>query len=78
MTQLTSTEAAAIKGSIVNPDAAQKLIDSLETPLSQAATIAAISTADASDLASAIALANATKAKVNALIAALKAAGLMA
>lgn len=45
---------------------------------SQAATVAAIATADATDLASAIALANANKAKVNAILVALKAAGLMA
>jgi len=37
------------------------------------AAITAIATADASDLATAIALANATKAKVNAILAALQA-----
>lgn len=37
-----------------------------------------IATADASDLATAITLANATKAKVNALMAAMRAAGMLA
>lgn len=40
---------------------------------SQVAALTAISTADATDLATAIALVNATKAKVNAMITALKA-----
>lgn len=40
--------------------------------------IAAIATVDATDLASALVLANATKAKVNALIASLQTAGLLA
>lgn len=48
------------------------------SPATQAATVAAISTADATDLASSEALANATKAKVNEIIAALKACGAMA
>ena len=43
-----------------------------------AAHVAPIATADATDLATAEALANANKAKINALIAALIAAGLMA
>lgn len=41
------------------------------------AKIAAIATADATDLASAEALANANKAKINAILASLTAAGLM-
>jgi hypothetical protein len=44
----------------------------------QAAVVAAIATADATDEASAVTLANATKAKVNELIAALKTAGIVA
>jgi predicted RecA/RadA family phage recombinase len=44
----------------------------------QAVVIAAISTADGSDAATTQALANATKAKVNAILVALKDAGLMA
>jgi hypothetical protein len=43
-----------------------------------AAAVADIATADATDAASAVTLANATKAKVNALLAALRAAGLLA
>lgn len=44
----------------------------------QAAHVANVSQADATDLPSAEALANANKAKINELLAALKAAGLMA
>lgn len=46
--------------------------------LPKAAAIAPIATADGSDPATTQALANANKAKINALIAALKTAGLMA
>lgn len=49
----------------------------LEPQFQPAATVAAIATADASDLATSEALANATKASVNAILVALKAAGLM-
>jgi hypothetical protein len=42
-----------------------------------AADVATVSTANATDLASAEALANANKAAINAILAALKAAGLM-
>lgn len=48
------------------------------TGQAQAATAAAIDTADGSDAATTQALANATKAKVNDILTALKAAGLMA
>ena len=44
----------------------------------QAASVAAVTTADAVDLTTAEALANANKVAINAVIAALKAAGLMA
>ena len=47
--------------------------DGFVGPNANVADVAAIGTADATDLASAIALANATKARVNELIAALKA-----
>lgn len=43
-----------------------------------AATVAAIVTADATDLPTAIALSSANKAKINELIAKLKAAGIVA
>ena len=68
---------AAIKGSIANPEAASKVIDAVDAVGKVAASVAAITTPDATDLASAQTLANANKAKINALIAALKAAGLM-
>lgn len=44
----------------------------------KATTVAAIATANATDLATSEALANQTKTTVNAILAALKAAGLMA
>lgn len=69
---------AALNGSIANPAAAQMVIDSLEATPAMAAAVANIATADATDLPTAEALANATKAKVNALLAALRTAGLMA
>ena len=47
-------------------------------PASQAAAVAAVSTANATDLPSAEALANQLKVSVNAILAALKAAGIMA
>lgn len=54
-------------------DAAEKLLASLGQT-----HIAPIATADATDLASAEALANATKAKLNTLIAELQTAGILA
>ena len=48
-------------------------IDGSIADKSEIAALTAIATADATDLATAITLANATKAKVNAIIAALKA-----
>lgn len=50
------------------------LADGFSGPNANVAGIAAIATADATDLPTAVALANATKARVNELIAALKAA----
>lgn len=64
-----------------NPSATGKVIlnccapSTLEGPQ---AAIADIATADATDLASAEALANANKAKINAILAALRAAGIIA
>lgn len=52
---------------------AKEVADNLPGSNAGIQAITAIATADATDLATAIALANATKAKVNALIAALKA-----
>jgi hypothetical protein len=48
-------------------------IDGAVAAKTQIAALTAVSTADATDLATAIALANANKAKINAIIAALKA-----
>ncbi len=68
---------AAINGSIANPAAAEMVIESLESSLSPAAAVANIATPDATDLASAEVLANANKAKINALLVSLRAAGLL-
>lgn len=61
--QTASAEVAAAVGSALS---------------SQAADVAAITTANATDLTTAEALANQTKTTVNAILAALKAAGIMA
>lgn len=55
------------------PRLAKEIADNLPGSNAGIQGIAAIATADATDLPTAITLANATKAKVNALIAALKA-----
>lgn len=47
--------------------------DGFDGPISGVAAITAIATADATDLASAITLANANKAKINEILAALQA-----
>lgn len=54
------------------PPQLAKEVAKMETA-TKIASVATIGTADATDLATAIALANATKARVNALITALKA-----
>jgi len=60
----------------VVPELAKELasqIDGAVAAKSQVAALTTVTTADATDLASAEALANANKAKINAIIAALKA-----
>jgi len=58
---------------------AKEVADAIDTGGNAVAVnVTDISTADATDLATVITLANATKAKVNALLASLRAAGLMA
>lgn len=74
MATLSKQDKASIKAA-VSPNAAVELIEA--AALSPAEAVAAISTADGSDAATTQALANATKAKVNAILVALKAAGLM-
>ena len=72
---------AAIKGSIANPEAASSVINAVDSALVDAAVVAAvanIATADASDPATTQALANANKAKINALLAAMRTAGILA
>lgn len=53
------------------PELAREVVNNL--PAGRVTSVAAIATADATDLPTVITLANATKAKVNELIAALKA-----
>lgn len=58
---------------------AQEIIAAIEAGGNpQAAAVADLTTADATDLASAEALANANKAKINELLASLRAAGILA
>jgi hypothetical protein len=79
MAEVSQTIKSAIKGSIANPEAALAVIAKLEEAgLEPAENVAQILSPDATDLASAITLANETKAQVNALIDSLIAAGLMA
>lgn len=61
--------------SFKNPGANDGIVqaDGFSGPNNNVSAIATIATADATDLATAIALANATKARVNQLITALKA-----
>lgn len=53
------------------PRLAQEVANQINTPKAGVVAITAITTPDATDLATVLTLANATKAKVNALIAAL-------
>lgn len=61
-----------IPGTIIDNGATGEVGDAVVT---QAATVAAIATADATDLASAVTLANANKAKINEILTALKGTG---
>jgi hypothetical protein len=76
---LTSVTAAAYKGAgapkpyvVVNGATAGSVVT-----VTKQAAVPDIATADATDLATAITLANATKAKVNALLASLRSAGII-
>lgn len=76
--ELTKQQKAAIFAAITDPRVAQAIVEMVESSLSQAAAVADIATPDATDLASAVTLANNNKAKINALLAALRTAGLVA
>ena len=70
---------ARVRVAITTKDLAEELIAAINAGANaQAAHVASVATADATDLPSAIALANSNKAKMNELLAALQAAGLMA
>lgn len=63
---------------IPEADAAQELINALNaSSVTPAADVAAVSAPNATDLASAETLANANKTAINAILSALKTAGLM-
>lgn len=74
---LTNEQFNAIRSSLVPGTIIDNgpLSDVGGTVVAQAANVTAITTADATDLASAIALVNANKAKTNALLAAFTGAG---
>jgi len=57
----------------MSPELAKQVAAGIPSAQAAMQAITAISTADATDLATAITLANATKAKVNAILAQLKA-----
>jgi hypothetical protein len=68
-----------IRVSITNKVDADELIAAIEAGGNpQGAAVADVVTANASDLATAIALANSNKAKINELLASLRAAGIIA
>lgn len=76
---LSAKVKARIRAAMTNKADADALISAIESGANaQGAAVADIATADGSDAATTQALANATKAKVNALLAALRAAGIIA
>jgi hypothetical protein len=65
--------------SLANKSVGKEIADAIDSNvIVQAASVAAVSAANATDLPTAIALANANKIAINAVIVSLKAAGLMA
>jgi hypothetical protein len=70
---------AVLISGLANKAVGKEVADAIDSGAAvQAANVAAVAVANASDLPTAIALANANKAAINAVIAALVAAGLMA
>lgn len=69
-----------ITNAIADEAGAAELIAAINASegFTEAADVAAVSTANATDLASAEALANANKTAINAILSSLKAAGIMA
>lgn len=75
---LSQTTKNTIQAGLASKKAGLELSAAVDASTAKvSASVAAIATADASDLATAITLANANKAKINAILVALKAAGLM-
>lgn len=80
MAEVSQTIKSAIKGSIANPEAALAVIAKLEEvspEVTPAENVAEITTADATDEASAVILVNECKSTINSIIEALVDAGLM-
>jgi len=76
---LSKEARARLESAITRRSVAKEIADAIDAGgNAQAAHVASVSTANATDLASAEALANANKVAINALLAALQAAGLMA
>lgn len=70
---------ARVRSAITNKTDADALIAAIESGANtQAAHVANVTTVNATDLATAEALANANKAKINEILAAMQAAGQMA
>lgn len=67
-----ATTAARLAELSMVPPLAKEIVANLPGSNSAVVALTPIATADATDLATALVLANATKAKVNAIIAALK------
>jgi len=86
--ELQKQQKAAILAAITDPRAAQAVIDMVESALTQAATVAAITStnlvgvdgtgSNAAPLAGTETRLDAIETKINAVLTALKAAGLMA
>lgn len=75
---LSSKLQKMIQNAIPDKSASAELIAAIAAEVGQATHVANIATADATDLASAEALSNANKAKINEILAAMQAASQMA
>lgn len=75
---LTTNARKRVIRAAANNTLGKEVADAIDTVTARvSAAVADIATADATDLDSAVALANANKAKINALLAALRTAGLL-
>jgi hypothetical protein len=74
---LSTKARARLTASVAHRTLAKEIADALDLASTPAANVATVATANATDLASAQALANQLKTTVNALLASLQAAGKM-